>query len=398
MKSLLSILLLTLSVAFASYSSEPLTYEGTSGPGLGKHIVFIANDHEYRSEETCPALARILAKHHGFKCTVLFGIDENGFIQAGSAPIPGLEVLKDADLLVFFTRFMNLPDEQADLLVDYFERGGPVVGIRTSTHCFNKQEGKWAKLNYTYEGDDYLGGLGEQIFGNTWHKERGQSHYGDNHIMGSHVTAVDGAGDHPVLTGVDAIHGYTGAYKSQPPADATPLVEVRVLNTFEPSSDFHPDKEVVSAGWARDSYVAPSGEKKNARVVYASFGGSEDLIDEDCRRFFINACLWAGGWEGVIKEDLNVDFVGKFHPGPNMTGALFRAGVKPSDLAGWDSQVMPEGAKMGGLEEPPNNFMSARIDRVLQARPKLVEWLEENQPGFDRSHYQPKPKAEKKGK
>ncbi|MFT6577308.1 MAG: hypothetical protein ACJA16_005523, partial [Akkermansiaceae bacterium] len=29
--------------------SAPLTFEGTEGPGKGKHIVFIANDHEYRS-------------------------------------------------------------------------------------------------------------------------------------------------------------------------------------------------------------------------------------------------------------------------------------------------------------------------------------------------------------
>ena len=45
----------------------PLVYEGTEGPGKGKHIVFIASDHEYRGEETCPAIARILAKHYGFK-------------------------------------------------------------------------------------------------------------------------------------------------------------------------------------------------------------------------------------------------------------------------------------------------------------------------------------------
>lgn len=129
----LAFLCLTISTATA----EPLVYEGTAGIGAGKHIVFIANDHEYRSEQSCPLLAKILAKHHGFRCTVLFGIDEQGAIKAGAAEVPGMEVLQDADVLVFFTRFMNLPDAQADLLVDYFERGGPAVGIRTSTHCFN---------------------------------------------------------------------------------------------------------------------------------------------------------------------------------------------------------------------------------------------------------------------
>ena len=56
-------------------SAAPLVYEGDHGPGLGKQIVFIASDHEYKSEEALPALARILAKRHGFKCTVLFGLD-----------------------------------------------------------------------------------------------------------------------------------------------------------------------------------------------------------------------------------------------------------------------------------------------------------------------------------
>ena len=49
-----------------------VVYEGDSGPGKGKHILFIASDHEYRGEETCPAIARIMAKRYGFKCTVLF--------------------------------------------------------------------------------------------------------------------------------------------------------------------------------------------------------------------------------------------------------------------------------------------------------------------------------------
>lgn len=138
-------LLLVTSPALA----ETLVYEGSEGLGKGKHIVFIANDHEYRSEQSCPVLAKILAKHHGFRCTVLFGLDEQGAIKAGAANLPGLESLQDADMLFFFARFMNLSDQQAGLLVDYFERGGPAVGVRTSTHCFNGQRGKWKSLTIT---------------------------------------------------------------------------------------------------------------------------------------------------------------------------------------------------------------------------------------------------------
>ncbi|MDB4282871.1 hypothetical protein N9882_04440 [Akkermansiaceae bacterium] len=370
--------------------AAPLTFEGTEGPGKGKHIVFIANDHEYRSEETCPLIAKILAKHHGFKCTVLFGVDEDGNIKGGGTPIPDIEVLKEADLLFFYTRFMTLPDKQADALVDYFERGGPTIGLRTSTHCFNGQKGKWAKLNFNHNGADYLGGLGEQIYGNTWHGQRGQGHYGQNHKKGARISPIAGV-THPILTGVSPLHAYSGAYISRPPEESTPLLEVQVLKTFGPSDELEEGKETVNAGWSRDHYVAPSGAKKDARVVYTSFGASEDLADENSRRFLVNSTFWALGLEDSIKPDLNVSFVGGFNPSPYTTGAFFRMDVKPSDLAGWDSSVMPVGSKLSGLDAK-NPKMKGRIYNVLSPRPAIVEQIKKSDPDFNLEDFNPKAK------
>src|SRR6476661_5930727 len=71
-----------------------VTYQGGDGPGKGKHIVLVGGDEEYRSEESLPQLGKILAKHHGFKCTVLFAIDDKGFINPDKNDnIPGLEAL-----------------------------------------------------------------------------------------------------------------------------------------------------------------------------------------------------------------------------------------------------------------------------------------------------------------
>ena len=380
---------LFLAVAAIEPVSAQLVYEGDSGFGKGKHIVFIANDHEYRSEQSCPALARILAKRFGFRCTVLFGVNDAGEIQSGGAGMPHLDSLKDADLLFFFARFMKLPDSQADMLVEYFERGGPVVGVRTSTHCFNGQKGKWGKLNYNYQGKDYLGGLGEQIFGITWHKSRGQSHYGSNHAMGSRITPVAESKDHPILAGVTQIHGFSGAYKSPPPADATPLLNVQVLNTFGPSDDINKEKPIVNAGWSRDSYIAPSGAKKSARVVYTSYGASEDLLSEDGRRFLVNACLWAGGWESAIKDDLNVEFVGDYRPTPYGNGSFFYEHVKPADLAGWETAIMPVDAKIGGIGDRKR---ASRASRALKNRPELRKKLAEMYPDL----FGPNAKTDKK--
>ena len=122
MRTLLFASLLCLIAGTSSYSAdgdEPwLKIE--PGPGAGKHIVFISGDEEYRSEEALPQLGKILSKHHGFKCTVLFAIEkETGKINPNvNNNIPGLEALKTADLMILFTRFRNLPDDQMQLLPD----------------------------------------------------------------------------------------------------------------------------------------------------------------------------------------------------------------------------------------------------------------------------------------
>ena len=88
--TVLSSCLIILLGFFNALSGNPLKYSANGKEKLGKHLVLIASDHEYRAEETIPALARILAVHHGIDCTVLFGLDEKGEIQAGISNIPGL--------------------------------------------------------------------------------------------------------------------------------------------------------------------------------------------------------------------------------------------------------------------------------------------------------------------
>ena len=113
--------------------------------------------------------------------------------------------------------------------------------------------------------------------------------------------------------------------------------------------------------------------------------------------WWVNASFWALGLGDKIQPDLNVDFVGNFNPSPYSTGAFFREQVKPSDLAGWDSEVMPSKSKMGGLDNP-TEYRNSRIDRALLPRTKVVEYLKKNHPGFDRSKYKPAPPRKGKKK
>src|SRR5438094_6450698 len=55
--------------------ADYLVFPGAPGPGTGKQVVFLTGDEEYRSEESMPQMAKILATRHGFKCTMLFAIN-----------------------------------------------------------------------------------------------------------------------------------------------------------------------------------------------------------------------------------------------------------------------------------------------------------------------------------
>ena len=131
----------------ASAADPWIDFNGLEGPGKGKHIVLISGDEEYRSEETLPQLAKILANHHGFKCTVLFAIDpKDGTINPNQTDnIPGLGALDTADLMVIFTRFRELPDEQMKHIVDYvvgrchhiLESADPPQVVSIGAECLN---------------------------------------------------------------------------------------------------------------------------------------------------------------------------------------------------------------------------------------------------------------------
>ena len=178
-----------LAILVAAPDDAWVVYPGGDGPGKGKHIVFIAAEESYRSEESMPQMARILSKH-GFKCTVLFGIDpKDGTINPMVKDnIPGLEALETADLMVAFLRWRELPDDQMKRIIDYTESGKPIVGLRNATHAFRyakRADSPYAK--YDSSSKDPQGGWGRLVLGETW-----VSHYAKNLVES---TRCEAAGD-----------------------------------------------------------------------------------------------------------------------------------------------------------------------------------------------------------
>lgn len=308
-----------------------VTYEGTSGPGVGKHVVLISGDHEYRSEEILPAMGRILAQHYGFKASVFFTLDDDGFIEPGSSNIAGLEALETADLMVIAIRFQDFPHPEMQHIVDYLDRGGPVLGLRTATHAFQIEDGPYLKYTWNYEGEEYLQGFGEQILGETW-----VGHYGRNHEQSSRVIPVEAAADHPILRGVADMHVQSGGYQAYPPDDAEVIATGLVLNGMEFDAEPDQEKEMLPVAWTRHYEVA-NGEP--ARVFTSTHGAGEDFVNEGFRRMLINAALWTMGMEDEVGPDNDVALVGPYHP-VRFSFDGYRRGVRPADMAGFDTPIM----------------------------------------------------------
>lgn len=331
----LAILFATCAVLLTTAApAETLVYEGESGAGTGKHLVFIASDHEYRSEETLPALARILAKHHGFRCTVLFGVNDRGEIVPGNSNVPGMQALKSADLMVVFTRFQNWPDDQMQHFVDYLDRGGPIVGLRTATHGFRiPNDSKWAKYSNGFGGEEYKDGWGRQVLGEKW-----AGHYGRNHRMSTRLDIVPAQKKHPILRGVKEMWAQCGGYKAAPLQPSTVLAMAQPLQGMKPDSPAAEDMPAVPGAWIR-TYTGKSGKK--GRVFTSTYGASNDILSEGYRRLLINGCFWAAGLEEKIMPDAKVDFVGPFNPTWGKGGGRRKPGTRPADMAGWESPIVP---------------------------------------------------------
>ena len=317
--------------------AAPLTYRGRGGPGTGTHVVFLAGDHEYRSEEALPALARLLAKRHGFDCTVLFTLNPGtGEIDPAADHLPGTDVLADADLMVNFLRFKNLPDDQVRPVDDYLRRGGPVVGLRTATHAFKiPADRTFARYDWRSDADGWAGGFGRRVLGETW-----VSHYGKNHVMSCRLDLNPDHAGHPILRGVTDVWVESGGYFTDPVADAAVLAFTQPLAGMTPDSPPAAGKEPCPGAWVRTYAPLPGADADagSRRVFTTTAGASEDLRNDGFRRLLVNACFWAAGLEDAIEPDADVALVGPYHPSPFKFGG-HRKGVTPADLAGWDAPI-----------------------------------------------------------
>jgi len=173
-------------------------------------------------------------------------------------------------------------------------------------------------------------GFGRQVLGETW-----VTHYGANHRQSAILAAELDNKAHPILRGVTAMHTVAGAYTADPIEGSTVLARCIVLNGMEIDAPVDTAKDLMPVAWVRD-YTSKSGQV--ARIFTTTQGASQDILNEGFRRMLVNAHLWCLGLEDSIAEDNRVDFVGPYHPTP-FSFTEFRRGIRPADVAGWDTPI-----------------------------------------------------------
>ncbi|MEM7013636.1 MAG: ThuA domain-containing protein [Verrucomicrobiota bacterium] len=238
------------------------------------HAIFVIGTPHYNPAATMPPLAQQLQENFGFKTTIL-KTDYNP--ERNSKGIPGLEILAEADVVIFYLRFLTLPEDQMAMVENYLKSGKAVVGFRTTTHAF--------KYPADHPLEKWNDGFGKDAMGSKYF------------IHGAGTTMVTKAADHEILTGVDLAKPRQAGgtlYLSELPKDATVLLEGTgpfkrtgtVKNGFG-THELEPEMtDDVTWIWTN---------QWGGRVFGSTIGHVDSFKDENWMRLAINGIHWAAG-------------------------------------------------------------------------------------------------------
>lgn len=256
--------MLTAALCVATAQAQPAAPKASSS---SPHVVFVTGDDEYRSEITMPMLARILEQTYGIRTSVAYARP----IPQTKDNIEGLEALESADLLVMFTRFRALPDEQLNRILQFVESGKPLIGLRTTTHAF-----LYPKDHPRQPLND---GFGRDVFGQKW-----ITHHG--HLSKTDVSVEAGQASHPILRGVTPFQARSWLYHVTPLHEVEQvLLQGTSVNSSKTGAQLEQYPLTQPVAWTR--------RYKGAPVFFTTLGHPHDFASESMRRLVVNAILWA---------------------------------------------------------------------------------------------------------
>ena len=237
------------------------------------HAVVVVGTHHYSPHLTMPVFAKELERF-GFRTTVVMG--EGDPEKKTEDVLPGIEALDDADIAIFYMRFLNLPDEEWRPIEDYLKSGKPIIGLRTANHSF-----KYPAGHPRFEWND---GFGRRALGTP---------YVVHQRSETEIRVVEESLDHPVMANVakKAWVSPGTLYLTRLEDGCLPLVtgsgegRARTLERSFGTIEVKPhETDVVAWVWENEW---------GGKVFGTSFGHTGDFAEESFVRMLVNATHWA---------------------------------------------------------------------------------------------------------
>ena len=281
--SLFPILLLALLTTLVSTARAVAQGDDAAKP----NAVIVVGTHHYSPQRSMPKFAAELERL-GFETTV---VNPDWDPEKDKRGLPGLETLAEADVAIFFIRFLKLDDEQLGHVTRYVEAGKPVVCFRTSTHGFNYPNG--------HPHREWNDGFGRDAFGTPY----------QIHLQGAtEVTPAIGARAHPIMTGVEGKKWKSPGtlYLTKLEPGITPLLlgtgkskpgtRTNQFGTYELKSEM---TDTIAWTWEN---------RWGGRAFSTSLGHLGDFAVPQSMRVMVNGVFWAAGVP-VPKAEVHVNTI-----------------------------------------------------------------------------------------
>jgi type 1 glutamine amidotransferase len=250
----------------AGQVSDEVQSGATTVPSKRPKLALIVSEFEYKTYETLPVFAKQQFSDD-FQIESVINSDEN--LQE----LPGIEILKDADVAILSLWRRTLPPAQLDILKKYVAEGKPIVGFRAASHAFVTRDGT------TPAGKESWPTFDRDVLGCYYQGHHGN--YAKEGFPPTHVWIHPEAKDNVLLSGIETGEFTVPSwlYKVQPLSEgAVPLMMGRV-------ADRQPHEPVA---WTYRT-------KHGGRVFYTSLGSPDDFELPQFRSLLRNAVYWAAG-------------------------------------------------------------------------------------------------------
>lgn len=235
---------------------EAFTFKQDQRP----HLVMIMAEAEYKTKKTLPEFAaRNLGKH--FRVSTVFADEKD------RNSIPGIEVINEADIVLFSVRRRVLHEKAMRAIKKYVKSGKPVVGIRTASHAFSLNGKKPPAELQDWPAFD------AEVFGGNYH-----GHHAND--LKSLISINESQKHNPILTGIP----------NKPFTQAYSLYEVSPLAK---------KTTVLMTGKIKGLPVEPVAwtfkRKDGGKSFYTSLGHPGDFKNPEFVRLLANGIYWAAG-------------------------------------------------------------------------------------------------------